>query len=375
MKKFFAKSLAIATILILSVNGCIRENNLPDTLVVIVEHTGTGVQAYSQHIVESSGVRGWQYFWNGDYDSSLEMFYLTLAMIELQELSQITDYYNRIGQLHSRLGNSEQAEYYFSKALEIAQINDDISARLRALRNFVALHASRGDMEQFEETMDIKAAIRDSLRMALYQEQQMLHEVEQKARAIQQARTNIIFLSIILALAIALSVAGFFIYRRKMRSIMIAVQQNEALIKYKKEAKQTGLGQEKVDASEKLAFDIQQLFETEKIYRQKGLSTDDVAKRLNIGSRQLTGVISQYYGKNFAKYVNTFRVEDAIEMLKEQGEGGKYAHYTVLGIGEEVGFSGRNAFYSAFKQITGVAPLEYMKALNSATKNGTESSE
>ena len=148
----------------------------------------------------------------------------------------------------------------------------------------------------------------------------------------------------------------------------MAVQQNETLIKYKKESQKIASRPDKPDASEQLALDIRQLFETEKLHRRQGLTAADVAQRLDISSRHLTGVISQYYGKNFVKYVNTFRVEDAIDMLKEQGEGGKYAHYTVQAIGEEVGFSGRNAFYSAFKQITGVAPLEYMRVLDVATK-------
>jgi AraC-like DNA-binding protein len=51
-------------------------------------------------------------------------------------------------------------------------------------------------------------------------------------------------------------------------------------------------------------------------------------------------------------------------MLKESHEGGKYANYTIQAIAEEVGFNNRSSFYTAFREIIGVTPMEYMKILN-----------
>ena len=81
-------------------------------------------------------------------------------------------------------------------------------------------------------------------------------------------------------------------------------------------------------------------------------------------------MVRQHYGKNFTGYVNTFRVEEAIEILKQQQEkGNKYANYTIQAIAEEVGFNGKSSFYLAFNQIIGVAPLEYINVLKAETES------
>jgi YesN/AraC family two-component response regulator len=115
--------------------------------------------------------------------------------------------------------------------------------------------------------------------------------------------------------------------------------------------------------SKKLLPDIERLFNKEKIYTQSGLTVDDVAKTLSTNRNYLSTALKECYQKKFPEFVNTFRVDDAIEMFKEQCEGGKYANYTIQAIGEEVGFIGKNTFHSAFKQTVGVTPSEYLKML------------
>ena len=367
MRNFFTKLLLIAIALTISLNGFANEYILSNT--PITAHAGE--QIGSQHVVELLGARGWQYFWKGDYRNSVEMFYLALDMIELQDLHQIVDYYNHVGLLHERLGNDAQSEYYINKALEIAQLNNDISERLRALQNFVALHASQGDMQQFGVTL------RDSLPTEQHQGQQTQYETElTELLRFQRANTrnNNILLVIILSLIVTLSVIAVLFYRYKVQEVGVTVRHYEELLKYKKELPQRK-NLEKVDASEELAVKLQHLFETEKVYREQGLSAEDVAKMLNTNGKSLSNVVSQYYQKNFAEYVNTFRVEEAIEMLKEQHKGGKYAHYTIQAIGETVGFNGRSSFYAAFKRIVGVAPLEYVEEITNKQKPVLEETE
>ena len=371
MKTTYIKSLFIVTILIFSINSCNSKNTSSDT----IDTERIEERIDSRHIVESSGARGWQYFWRGDYESSLEMLYLLLELVESQDLPQIANYYSSLGLLHSRLGNHEQSEFYFNRALKITQTGNDIPARLRALRNFVALHASRGDMKQFETTMDMKAAIRDSLLIKKHEAEQRANELlVQKNRYVQFKRNIIVFLTIIVVLITTLSVITILFYRNKKREATTAVRHYEEILKLKKEAQphhtEGEAADEKVDELKQLAFEIQHLFETEKIYRQQGLTVDDVAKRLQISPRQLSNTISEHYQKNFMEYVNTFRIEEAIEMLKQQNKGEKYTNYTIQAIGETVGFTNRSPFYAAFKKIVGVAPSEYIDNINK-----TESSE
>ena len=366
MKTSCIKPLFIATVLMFSINGCNSEDAPSDTPII----DSVEERAYSRHTIEPADTRWWHYFRDGDYQNSLEMLYITLELVELQDLHQITEYYNRAGWLHSRLGNYEQSQLYFNRALEIAQTGYDIPARLRALRNFVALHASRGDMELFEATMDIKAVIRDSLFLKQYEAEQRNELLARQAEDVRHKWNTIVFLIVIVVLCVILLIVVILFHRYKMRETTITVRHYEELLKFKKEKQPQHANSEKNDASEKLASELQQLFETEKIYRQQGLNVDDVVKRLNTNSKYLSNVVSQYYGKNFTGYVNTFRVDEAIEILKQQQDkGSKYANYTIQAVAEEVGFSGKSAFYLAFNKIIGVSPLEYIKALQTESEN------
>ena len=367
MKTVCIKALFTATILITAANGCSRVNIYLDTPTDtdLVDHTEERTD--SRHIVESSGARGWQYFWEGDYENSLEMFYLTLELVEAQDLSKIADYYKRLSLIHSRLGNNEQSECYLNKALKITQIDADTSTRIRAMRNFVALHASHSD----ETTADSETTDRNSLLIKQqYEAEQKNEMLAQRNENAQRKWNTIVFLIVTVVLITALLIIAVLFYQNKVREAAITVRHYEELLKLKKEARKQHKEPEleKTDAVEKLASDIQQLFETEKVYRQQGLNVDEIAKRLQTSSRQVSSAINQHYNKNFVEYVNTFRVEEAIEMLKQQGEGGKYAHITIQAIGEEVGFNHKSPFYAAFKRVVGVTPSEYIDNVNAKEK-------
>ena len=115
------------------------------------------------------------------------------------------------------------------------------------------------------------------------------------------------------------------------------------------------------DIHQKILYDLQHLFETEKTYCQQEITINDVAKTLQTNSKYLSNAINQIYQKNFTEYVNTYRVKEAMAMLEEQEENGKYAHLTIQAIAEEAGFKSRTSFYAAFRRMAGVTPIEYQK--------------
>ena len=362
MKKTHIKPLFIAILLIVSISGCNSENISSDAPIA----EQTEAETVSQDIAELFDVRWWHYFREGDYRSSLKVLDLTLELIELQDLHQIAEFYNRKGTLHNYLGNYEQSEFYLNRVLEITQIDNGILTRLRALRNLVALYALYYDTENIATAIDVTAIVCDSLLFKQYEAKRTSNLLDQQAQNAQYKQSTIAFLSIIIVLIIALFVLAILFYRSKLHEAGITVRHYEELLKLKKEVReqQKDTDLEKIDAAEKLASDVQKLFEKEKLYKQQGLSVDDVAKKLQTSCRQLSNAISSHYQKNFIEYVNTFRVEEAIEMLKQQHEGGKYAHYTIEAIGKTVGFNHKSPFYAAFKRIIGVSPLEYMDNIN-----------
>ena len=372
MKTVYSKLLLVTTLLIFSISSCNREN-----IYVDVSHANYAEnRTCSRYIAELFDTRWWHYFKEGDYRSSLNKLNLMLELVELQYRHQVAEFYNRKSALHNSLGNDQWSLFYLRRAMEMEQIDNGMLARFRALRNFITLHPFE-EVEQFEEIMDFEAIVRNS---HIAQQQEIQYGIKKKTELLaqrtedaQRKRITIIFLLIIIGLIVALAVFIILFYQNReqiKQENATVVRYYEEILELKQQIKMQDKGSEKNDASEKLACELQKLFETEKIYRQQGLNVEDVVNRLNTNSKYLSNVVSQRYGKNFTRYVNTYRLKEAIEILKQQqNKDSKYANYTIQAIAEEVGFSGKSSFYLAFKQIIGVAPLEYIRTLKTETKS------
>ena len=103
--------------------------------------------------------------------------------------------------------------------------------------------------------------------------------------------------------------------------------------------------------------ELESLMRESKIYRDPNLGLTSVAHQLKISSNYLSQVVNKLTGKNFADYINSFRVEDAKLKLTNMD----FTNYTIVGIGLESGFNSKSTFYSAFKKMVGISPSIYRK--------------
>ncbi|WP_166962193.1 helix-turn-helix domain-containing protein [Yeosuana marina] len=99
------------------------------------------------------------------------------------------------------------------------------------------------------------------------------------------------------------------------------------------------------------------LFENEKIFTKQKLSLKEVASRLHLPERYVSVIINSYHNTTFTSYVNSFRVADVIERIKDPKESNK----TLLGIAMESGFNSKSSFNSIFKATTGKNPSSFLK--------------
>ena len=58
------------------------------------------------------------------------------------------------------------------------------------------------------------------------------------------------------------------------------------------------------------------LMEEEHIYSQCGIGVDEVARRLGTNRSYLSAFINQRYGKTFSEYINDYRIDAAITLLR-----------------------------------------------------------
>jgi len=97
----------------------------------------------------------------------------------------------------------------------------------------------------------------------------------------------------------------------------------------------------------------------EKPFLDPALTIQDVSKEMNVPVRELSVLINHQLGQHFYDFVNTYRIENAMEILKDSSK----SKVTILEILYEVGFNSKSSFNTAFKKHTGNTPTEYRKSL------------
>lgn len=104
---------------------------------------------------------------------------------------------------------------------------------------------------------------------------------------------------------------------------------------------------------------LKQYMVAEKPFLDPALTIQDIAKEINVPVRELSVLINHQLGQHFYDFVNTYRIENAMEILKDSSK----TKLTVLEILYEVGFNSKSSFNMAFKKHTGYTPTNYRKNL------------
>lgn len=97
----------------------------------------------------------------------------------------------------------------------------------------------------------------------------------------------------------------------------------------------------------------------EKPFLNPALTIQDISKEMNFPVRELSVLINHQLGQHFYDFVNTYRIENAMEILKDPSK----SKVTILEILYEVGFNSKSSFNTAFKKHTGNTPTEFRKTL------------
>ncbi|MNK82709.1 DNA-binding transcriptional regulator AraC [compost metagenome] len=97
----------------------------------------------------------------------------------------------------------------------------------------------------------------------------------------------------------------------------------------------------------------------EKPFLNPALTIQDISNEMNVPVRELSVLINHQLGQHFYDFVNTYRIENAKEILKDSSK----SKVTILEILYEVGFNSKSSFNSAFRKHTGNTPTEYRKSL------------
>ena len=88
------------------------------------------------------------------------------------------------------------------------------------------------------------------------------------------------------------------------------------------------------------------------------LTIIDLAEKLKVHPKRISTAINTVIKQNFNTYINQHRINKAERLLKNKSA----ENFSIEGIGKEVGFNSKSAFYSAFKKYTGMTPSAYKES-------------
>lgn len=85
---------------------------------------------------------------------------------------------------------------------------------------------------------------------------------------------------------------------------------------------------------------------------KEDITLDDIAENLHLSKYYISHLINKNLNQNFNEYINSLRISEACNILKE-------TNIKIADISENVGFGTIRSFNRSFKQIIGISPAEY----------------
>lgn len=99
----------------------------------------------------------------------------------------------------------------------------------------------------------------------------------------------------------------------------------------------------------------------QKKYRDPDYSARQLSADLQTNPRYISAAINLRFDMNYSMLVNSYRVEDAKDILADH----HHDDMRMEEVSQMVGFSNRQSFYAAFFRFTGTTPRDYKMQMKS----------
>lgn len=101
------------------------------------------------------------------------------------------------------------------------------------------------------------------------------------------------------------------------------------------------------------------VMETDKPYHEPRLTREKLAKMLGTNRTYLSTVIHAKGGMSYQQFVNTYRINEAIEVLSDASQ----IERPLKQLWSDLGFTSPSTFYKLFQQSVGITPLAFRKQI------------
>ncbi|MFK8007869.1 MAG: helix-turn-helix domain-containing protein [Saprospiraceae bacterium] len=111
------------------------------------------------------------------------------------------------------------------------------------------------------------------------------------------------------------------------------------------------------ETANELLKKLKKVITEKEIFKNPNLKLKDLAAEIEIPAHQLSQLLNDNLGKNFALFINEYRIQAAQKILATNHQ------FSLEGIGQEVGFSSKSTFFATFKKMKGVTPSQFKNQL------------
>jgi len=122
---------------------------------------------------------------------------------------------------------------------------------------------------------------------------------------------------------------------------------------------------ERSGLTESLAIELKEnlisLLVEEKVYKENDLSLEILSEKLNTTRHNASQIINEHFNMNFFELINKFRIEEVLNILKDD----VYGNLHIIDIAYEVGYNNKVTFNKAFKKETSLTPTQFIESQRS----------
>lgn len=321
-----------------------------------------GLKKYHQSIDSMVSVSR-EFINNGDQANLMYNYYFTgISNYKLGRNRIALNYFKKIDSLYLIIKHIEPE---FRKSYEIlineSSKNNDLKNQLKYVRRLISIDSALAtDYKYLTKNLYKKY---DSPKL-LAEKQKLIKLINQESSKAYTWLKVVVSFLFILILVIIYFIKQNTKNKKKFESLMQGFE-SQKVIKianknYISKKKKLNINPEVVNTILKKL----EKFEKNKDFINSNITLNNLSHQFETNSKYLSQTIKHFRHKKFSDYINSLRIEYAIEELKNNFE---YKKYTLKAIAKEFGFNSTESFSSAFFKTTGLKPSYFLKELWSKT--------
>ena len=327
----------------------------------------TGVYTLSANILHAAGQE----------QAAAAHFRIAFSHLDEAEATSAVDYYLGYGRFLIDAARYREAASVLREGIAVAGRSGNTVSRYLLFRNLSLVYRRMGAYRDALDCFEVYHTESDSIfsveRERSMSEMQVRYETEKKENELRQKQYEVlkerrkVQISGLLAAAIAaVLLVVWVLYRRKNALYLRIVSQYQEAIRREKalagavsDPDGTPAGKYALssltDAKSRALFaELERLMRSERIYRQQDLTKERLAEIAGCNRTYLSQVVNAQTGMNMVSYINSFRIQEAVELLSDAG-----SEIPLKAVALEAGFSSLSTFYKLFKQTVGMTPLKF----------------